>query len=125
LLLDMAGVPAPASIYPTTVAPGAGRFLALVMKNQDLEKTVTQKADVAKLLEASLAATRRAFTGATTEELDRAGHFFGEQTTVRRVYLRLLTHTHEHMGQLIGYVRAMGLKAPWPDPLDTVKAELG
>ena len=41
--------------------------------------------------------------------------FFGEETSVRRVYIRGLTHMHEHMGQLIGYTRAMGLQAPWPD----------
>jgi hypothetical protein len=32
--------------------------------------------------------------------------------TVRRVYLRLLAHRHEHMGQLIGFV--MGMNGPWP-----------
>jgi len=41
--------------------------------------------------------------------------FFFEQTTVRRIYLRALTHMHEHMGQLIAYTRAMGAPAPWPD----------
>jgi uncharacterized damage-inducible protein DinB len=76
------------------------------------------------MLTASLAAVRDAFTRATADELDRHGPFFGEQTTVRRGYLRMLTHTHEHMGQLVAYVRAMGMKAPWPDPMDMVKSRL-
>jgi len=33
------------------------------------------------------------------------------------LYLRMLAHSHEHMGQAIAYVRSMGIKAPWPDPL--------
>ncbi len=120
-LLDMAGAPVPREIYPPIAAQGAERFFALIMQNLEMAKRVTAKADVSNMLRASLAAWRSAFTQATAADLDRQGSFFGEQTTVRRVYLRLLAHTHEHMGQLIGYVRAMGLKAPWPDPLDTVK----
>ena len=39
----------------------------------------------------------------------------GEQTTVRRVYLRLLAHADEHMGQMIAYLRFNGIAPPWPD----------
>ena len=124
-LLDMAGVEPPADLYPLAGAQGTERFFALIMRNLELEKRVTSKADVTRFLDGSLAATRHAFTRARTEDLDRGGEFFGEQTTVRRVYLRLLAHTHEHMGQVISYVRAMGLKAPWPDPLEMIKAEAG
>ncbi len=122
-LLGMVGVPLPEDLYPPSAGDPTARFFALVMKNQEYEKTVRAKADVVKMLRTSLSATRDAFVRATAEDLDTAGAFFGEQTTVRRAYLRLLTHTHEHMGQLIGYVRAMGLPAPWPDPMDWVRAQ--
>jgi hypothetical protein len=36
-------------------------------------------------------------------------HFFGEETTVRRVYLRLLAHASEEMGQMIVYQRFNGI----------------
>jgi hypothetical protein len=48
-------------------------------------------------------------------ELERGLHFFGEDTTLRRVYLRLLAHAHEHMGQMIAYCRFSGIELPWPD----------
>lgn len=58
---------------------------------------------------------RSAFTDAVEAELERQDVFFGERTTVRCVYMRGLSHWHEHMGQLIAYTRAMGTPAPWPD----------
>jgi len=67
------------------------------------------------LLRRSLDAVRAAFTQAPDAELDRLELFFGERSTVRRVYMRALTHMHEHMGQLIAYMRAMGMPATWPD----------
>jgi len=80
-----------------------------------LEKSITDNAGVTALLRRSLDAVRAAFTQAPDAELDRLDIFFGERTTVRRVYMRGLTHMHEHMGQLIAYMRAMGMPAPWPD----------
>jgi len=67
------------------------------------------------LLRRSFDAARLAFAKTNELELDRQDAFFGEQTTIRRVYMRGLTHMHEHMGQLIAYTRAMGMPAPWAD----------
>ena len=65
-----------------------------------------------------------ALAGAVPEEsygwspvLGARGNFFGKPEAVRRLYLRMLAHSHEHMGQAIAYVRSMGYKVPWPDPL--------
>jgi uncharacterized damage-inducible protein DinB len=63
----------------------------------------------------ALASARETITCADDGELERSLFFFGERTTVRRVCLRLLAHTHEHMGQLIAYMRVRGMPAPWPD----------
>jgi uncharacterized damage-inducible protein DinB len=89
----------------------------VIRKNLELERTLTGKAAVRILLEKSFATVERCFGAATEEELGKAANFFGEQTTQRRLYLRMLAHSHEHMGQAIAYVRSMGIKAPWPDPL--------
>jgi uncharacterized damage-inducible protein DinB len=127
-LLDMIGASPAHTRQVGQVGPveqvAQERFLTFIMQVRALETSVTAKADVVTMLADSLTAWRDAFTSASDEELDRVGAFFGEQTTVRRVYLRLLAHAHEHMGQLIGYVRMMGLPAPWPDPVEQVKAML-
>jgi uncharacterized damage-inducible protein DinB len=123
-LLDVAGVPAPREMYGTLDAQGASRFFGIILKNQEIGGAITTKADVIRLLHSALAVGRESFTATTNEQLEAVGTLFGEETTVRRVYLRVLTHMHEHMGQLIGYVRMMGLNVPWPDPLDFVKAQL-
>ena len=121
-LLDMAGAREADSAGPYGPLEGdpLARLAAIIRKNIELEQTLTGKEAVVDLLRRSFEAAGKAFTALSAEELAKAGQFFGEQTTVRRVYLRLLTHTHEHMGQAIAYVRAMGMKAPWPDPRDAL-----
>ena len=48
-------------------------------------------------------------------DLTKPGPVFGEESTARRVYLRMLAHMNEHMGQMVAYTRTMGNPAPWPD----------
>ncbi len=115
MLLDIVGTAAPVDLYGQVPAQGSEHFWGLAKRNDELEKNVREKTVVIDILKQSLQAVRKSFTESTDDELDRGQHFFGEQTTVRRVYLRQLVHTHEHMGQMIGYVRFMGLKPPWPD----------
>jgi uncharacterized damage-inducible protein DinB len=67
------------------------------------------------LLKRSLVAARHSFEQVAEAELDRRLQFFGEETAVRRAYLRMLAHTHEHMGQMVAYLRFNGIAAPWPD----------
>jgi len=38
---------------------------------------------------------------------------FGRETTNRVVYLTILSHAHEHMGQSIAYARMNGITPPW------------
>jgi len=115
MLLEVVGTPAPADLYAQIPAQGQERFLGLIRRNDELEKSVRAKAAVKDLLNRSLQAVTKSFTQADDAELDRRRHFFSEQTTVRRVYLRLLTHAHEHMGQMIAYMRINGMRPPWPD----------
>ncbi len=117
LLLDMAGMDATADLYDHIHASGYPRIIEMVRENLRLEDTLTRKSAVIALLRQSFAAVRRSFTDASEEELERSGQFFGEWTTVRRVYLRILAHMNEHMGQAVAYARACGIGVPWPDPL--------
>jgi uncharacterized damage-inducible protein DinB len=118
-LLDLLGVAAPAELYPhlppiDTDPPAASdRFSALLRANDELIASIREKAEVIALLQPSLAAVEAAFR--QTNDLDRELNFAGEQSTVRRIYLRLLTHNHEHMGQLTAYLRCNNIAPPWPD----------
>jgi len=115
LLLGITGVAAAPDLYGKLEGGTVSRMMTMIAKNDNLEKSITDNAGVTALLRRSLDAVRAAFTQAPDAELDRLDIFFGERTTVRRVYMRGLTHMHEHMGQLIAYMRAMGMPAPWPD----------
>jgi uncharacterized damage-inducible protein DinB len=115
MLLAALGAPAPSDLYGQVPAQGQERFWGLIRKNDELEKGVREKNAVTDILKRSLQAVRNSVSEATDAELDRPRQFFGEQTTVRRVYLRLLVHTHEHMGQMVAYMRINGMSAPWSD----------
>lgn len=119
MLLHRVGVRAPnvTELYRSPEGNLVERIVAVVHKNVAMEKTVTAKHEAIALLRRSFDTLANALTAATEEELEVTENFFGKPETVRRVYLRMLTHSHEHMGQAIAYVRCMGFKAPWPDPL--------
>jgi uncharacterized damage-inducible protein DinB len=115
MLLEAVGAAAPVDLYGQAAVQGQERFWGLIRRNDELEKSVREKVAVTDVLKRSLQAVRNSFTQADDAELDQRRHFFGEQTTVRRVYLRLLVHMHEHMGQMIAYMRINGMSPPWPD----------
>lgn len=74
------------------------------------EKSITGKADVMKFVKDSFDAVRAAYP---TADRQKAVKFFGNDTTVDGVLLRLLVHNHEHMGQAIAYARVNGIVPPW------------
>lgn len=115
LLLDVVGTPAPADLYPDLPAEGPMRFAGLMGRNDELAGGAGDKSAVSALLKRSLRFVDESFRRTSEDELNRPLHFFGEETTVRRVYLRLLAHNHEHMGQMIAYLRFNGIAPPWPD----------
>jgi uncharacterized damage-inducible protein DinB len=77
------------------------------------EKSVTAKADVISWLKRSLDAARDARTRETPKELERKVEFLKRSTTADAVYLRLIIHCNEHMGQLVAYARMTGVTPPW------------
>lgn len=115
LLLDVVGVPLPADLYGQIEGDGFQRMVALIRMNDGFEKTITAKADIVPLLARSLAAVKASFTDTSDADLAKPGPVFGEESTARRVYLRMLVHMNEHMGQMVAYTRSMGNPAPWPD----------
>ena len=115
MLLELLGTTAPADLYLELPEQPTERLWALVRKNDELEHGLREKDKVVSLLSRALASARETIVRTDDADLERPLFFFGERTTVRRVYLRLLAHTHEHMGQLIAYMRVRGMPPPWPD----------
>ncbi len=116
LLLDIVGHAAPEDLYGKATRTGRERALALVARNGELEKQIAEKARVVELLKRSLDALRVALEGAAPAELDKPVDFFGREKSVRGVYLRLLLHAHEHMGQSVAYARMNAVVPPWSQP---------
>jgi imidazolonepropionase-like amidohydrolase/uncharacterized damage-inducible protein DinB len=80
---------------------------------EKLEESVTAKADVIRWLTRSLDAVKIARAGLKPGDLQRRIKVYGRDTDVDGMYLRIIVHANEHMGQLIGYARMNGIKPPW------------
>lgn len=80
----------------------------------DMEKKVTKKADVIAEMRKSFEHLRAAVSGVSDADLEKAVRLFGTQrTTYRGVMTTILTHLHEHLGQMIAYARMSGVVPPW------------
>ena len=75
--------------------------------------TVTSKADVIRWLKRSLEAVKEARAAETSADLQRKTKFFTTDTTVDNIFLRIIVHNNEHMGQLVAYARMTGVVPPW------------
>jgi len=81
--------------------------------NENMEKTVTSKAEVIAWLKRSLDAVKTAHTATTPKDLGRQVKIAGRDATVDGMFLRIIIHANEHMGQLIAYARMTGVVPPW------------
>ena len=77
------------------------------------EGSLTKKADIQKALKDSFDHINKALVNFTDADLDKPAEFFGRKSTVRGVYMLLLSHAHEHLGQSIAYARGSGIVPPW------------
>ena len=64
-------------------------------------------------LRRSLEAVRKARAGLKTGDLARKVKIDGRDATVDGMYLRIIIHANEHMGQLVAYARTNGIAPPW------------
>ncbi len=92
-----------------------GPKLPADLKAESMEKTVTAKADVIDWLKRSLDAVKNAHASVTPADLPRKVKVFGRDATVDGMYLRILVHANEHMGQLVAYARMNGIAPPWSE----------
>ena len=80
---------------------------------EDMEKSVTAKADVISWLKRSLDAVKTARAQLKPGDLERKVKIEGKTVTVDGMYLRIIIHDNEHMGQLVAYARMTGVAPPW------------
>ncbi|MBZ5614018.1 MAG: DinB family protein [Acidobacteriia bacterium] len=80
---------------------------------EGMEKTVTSKSEVINWLKRSLDAVKEAHSAENPKDLERKVHIIDRDATVDGMYLRIIVHANEHMGQLIAYARMTGVVPPW------------
>lgn len=80
---------------------------------ENAEKTVTSKVEVINWLKRSLEAVRQAHLSENSKDLARKVRVDGRDATVDGMYLRIIIHANEHMGQLVAYARMTGVVPPW------------
>jgi len=80
---------------------------------EGMEKSVTAKAEVINWLKRSLDAVKQAHLAVTRKDLERKVHIVDRDATVDGMYLRIIVHANEHMGQLVAYARMSGVVPPW------------
>jgi len=77
------------------------------------EEKITSKPEVIDWLKRSLEAVRVAHLAAKPSDLARRVHIQDRDATVDGIYLRIIVHANEHMGQLVAYARMTGVVPPW------------
>ena len=80
---------------------------------EDAEKTVTTKPEVVAWLKRSLSAVKQAHLAEDPKHLALKVKVEGHDSTVDGMYLRIIVHANEHMGQLVAYARMTGVVPPW------------
>ena len=83
------------------------------MKTESAEKDIASKAEVIKWLTRSLDAVKNARAGLKPADFARKVRIASRDATVDGMYLRIIVHANEHMGQLVAYARMMGVVPPW------------
>jgi uncharacterized damage-inducible protein DinB len=84
--------------------------------SDEFEKTVTSKPEVIGYLKRSLEAVKTARAHLKPGDLQRRVKIQGKTVPVDGMYLRIIVHDNEHLGQLIAYARINGIVPPWSKP---------
>jgi uncharacterized damage-inducible protein DinB len=92
-----------------------GAKLPADLTSPNIEQTVTAKPAVIGWLKRSLEAVRSARANLKPSGLRRKVKVNGTDATVDGVYLRIIIHANEHMGQLVAYARMNNVVPPWSE----------
>jgi len=78
-----------------------------------LEKSVTEKAKVIDMVKRSFDHVRKTVQNTPDADMEKKVKMFGQDTNIRSVFVLLMNHAHEHLGQSIAYARVNGVSPPW------------
>jgi hypothetical protein len=84
-----------------------------VQVTRDMEKTMTDKAQIVDFLRKSFDFAKQAVMDVPDADMEKAVNMFGTPSTNRGVLVTMATHAHEHLGQSIAYARTNGVVPPW------------
>jgi uncharacterized damage-inducible protein DinB len=93
-----------------------GRRMPADITSDEMEETVKSKPEVIGYLERSLNAVKEARAHLKPGDLQRKVFIQGKTVDVDGMYLRIIIHDNEHMGQLVAYARMNGIVPPWSKP---------
>jgi len=98
-----------------------GNFFLLGQAGHAVSKEMSvkpkSKAEIVARLKRSLAEVKAHYEATSPQEMQRSVKFMGAvDSKVENVYLRILAHVSEHMGQSIAYARMNGIAPPWSKP---------
>lgn len=77
------------------------------------EKRQLSRDEMVADIDRSFAHLVAAMSATTPDRLDERITFFGQEMTVRQLWVLTTVHLHEHLGQLIAYTRTNGVTPPW------------
>jgi len=90
-----------------------GPKMPVEVRSKSFEKSVTAKPEVIEWLKRSLDAVKSARAQLKPTDFQRKVKIAGKEVTVDGMYLRIIVHANEHMGQLVAYARMNGIAPPW------------
>ncbi len=93
------------------VAPPAD--VKALMESKKWETQTTKKDEIKTILTNAFAFLRKAVKDTSDADLDKTVKMFGNQLSERMVYMVVLGHCSEHLGQSIAYARMNGVVPPW------------
>jgi uncharacterized damage-inducible protein DinB len=79
---------------------------------RDFEKE-TDKAKILATFKSSVEHAKKALQQISDAELERQRDALGGMRSGRAIAIQMVSHTHEHLGQLIAYARSLGIAPPW------------
>ena len=89
------------------VPPPAG------VERKGYEKSTTDRAKIVEQLKQSFDLVRETMLKTSDADLEKPAKLYGQSSTAREVFFTLVTHTPEHLGQMIVYAREGGVVPPW------------